>query len=135
MSESRSTTSSSNSSTWKGNRPYQSIGRFQPRQSPASAYERLIRNSQFNQPLRDSFPSRTNHQRVFESTPSYFSRSKDDLLDSKMDTHRSDPPPPKVKEHFRRSYDALNDYLNTEQDISFNPSKPNSRSSDDLCKL
>ena len=119
----------SDSSTW---RP--STNRFQPRYSPVTAYDRLINNSQFNQPLQGRFPShlyddtsvRHPQQRMNEPSPSYFSRSNDDLLNSSMDTSRPKPTrdyraesdflqPNKYASRLRRSYDALNDYPDSYQ--------------------
>ena len=112
--------------------------RFQPRPSAMSAYDRLIRNSQFNQPSRDSFPTRHSppqsdfihrtHQRVHEASTPYYSRSNDDLLHANIDRTRP-------KEHLRRSFDILNDLSDGEQQRFTTKTTKTSRSSDDLSKL
>ena len=61
------------------------------------------------------------------SSPSYFSRSNENLLDSKMDTTRT-------KEHLRRSFDVLNDISDGEQNFPIKQTK-NSQSSNDLSEL
>lgn len=102
----------------KFNRTSTSFRRLQPRQNATAAYERLIRNSHFNQPLRDTFP------RVYDPSPASLSRSNEDLLGSKMDTTRPN-------EHFRRSFDVLNNLSTGEQNFSMKTTK-NSQSTNDL---
>ena len=73
--------------------------RFQPRHTPSTAYDRLINNSQFNQPLSDPYnyqqnqdpPVRPTQRRINESNPYYFSRSNEDLLSSPFDSIRQNP--------------------------------------------
>jgi hypothetical protein len=87
----------SDSPPWSSN----SASRFQPRQSPSTAYDRVITNSQFNQPLNDRSSyqqqeppppqqqqQRHAQQRMYEPGPSHFSRSSEDLLSSPFDSIR-----------------------------------------------
>lgn len=76
--------------------PWPSSSRFQPRHSPGPAYDRVISNSQFNQPFNDR-PSFQTHQepqfrhpsqQMYEPGPSHFSRSSEDLLNSPFDQMR-----------------------------------------------
>jgi hypothetical protein len=82
----------SDSPPWASN----TTGRFQPRHSPGPAYDRVISNSQFNQPFNDQ-PSyqtyqepqyRHSQQRMYEPNPSNFSRSNEDLFSSPFDSMR-----------------------------------------------
>ncbi len=100
-------TSNTNSSSWK--KPSYSTNRFQPRQSPTTAYDRLINNSPSYQPYS---------HRVYESRPIHVSHSNEDLLSSSKSSQK----PPKINNNFHsdfiqsnknsyhRSYDTLNDY-------------------------
>ena len=125
---------SANPPSWKP-----STSRFQPRYSPVAAYDRLIHNSQFNQPLPERFPShhhpeasvRHLQQRMYDSIPAHFSRSNEDLLNSAMDTSRPKPTrdsdflqPSKYASHLRRSFDALNDFPLNRPKATFEPQQP-----------
>jgi hypothetical protein len=87
----------SDSPPWSSN----SNSRFQPRQSPNAAYDRVITNSQFNQPSNDhsSYQQhqepqhRQSQQRPYEPNPSNFSRSSEDLLSSPFDSMRYNTQP------------------------------------------
>lgn len=119
--------------------------RLQPRQGPNTAYDRVINNSQFNQPLNDRSyqtiqdpQARPPQQRMYDQGPSQFSRSNEDLLSSFPDSMRySGQPqftsliPPtfgsgfrpesdflqssKYTSPLRRSFDALNDFADMQQ--------------------
>jgi hypothetical protein len=104
---------------------------FQPRQSPITAYDRLINHS----PSYQLHPG--SQYRVYESNPLHHSRSSEDLLSSPKDSIRSKKTsiyPPTSNHGFRpdsdfiqpkksslnRSYDALDDY--PEQKLSYKSS-------------
>jgi hypothetical protein len=75
-----------------------STSRFLPRQSPNTAYSRLINNSEFNQPLyeRPSYPQpqyRYPQQNTYEPSPLHSSRSSDDLLSTPDDMIRHSAQP------------------------------------------
>jgi len=82
----------SDSPPWTSN----TTGRFQPRHSPGPAYDRVISNSQFNQPVNDHSSYQTyqepqhrpSQQRMYEPNPSNFSRSNEDLFSSPFDSMR-----------------------------------------------
>ena len=141
----------SDSSSWNRNFP----SRFQRHPNPNTAYDRVISNSQFNQPLYSQFQEP--QQRLYEPlNPFNFSRSSEDLLSSPFDSRRRDvqpqyssliPPsslnnrlqndsdffqPNKYSVPLRRSYDALNDYTDmnpTTQQYPFEQQPPFYRSS------
>ncbi|CAF4598177.1 unnamed protein product [Rotaria sp. Silwood1] len=88
----------SNSSPWK--KPSintYSKGHFQPRKNLTTAYDRLIQDSQFNQPYNDRFFHQIDHepqyhhfqQRTYEPNSLHISRSSDDLLFTPNDFIRS----------------------------------------------
>jgi hypothetical protein len=87
----------SNSPPWNTN----PNGRFQRRQSPSAAYDRVISNSHFNQPFNDhsSYQQfqepqyRQPQQRLYEPGPTAFSRSNEDLLSSPFDSMRTSAQP------------------------------------------
>ena len=131
--------------------PWMATGRFQPRQSPGPAYDRVISNSQFNQPFSDR-PSyqtyqepqyRHPNQQMYEPGPSHYSRSSEDLLNPSFDSMRYAnqpsyssliPPsfngplrndsdfvhPSKYSSPLRRSFDALNDFGDMQQNFPTN---------------
>ncbi|UJR35488.1 hypothetical protein I4U23_028242 [Adineta vaga] len=131
----------SDSPPWGSN----STSRFQPRHSPNTAYDRVINNSQFNQPLHDhsSFQQfqdpqyRPPQPRIFETNPSQLRRSNEDLLNSPYDSMHPSmqtpftsliPPfgsgfasdsdfvqPIRFPTSHRRSFDALNDFPDMHQ--------------------
>ena len=93
--------STSSSSSWK-----KPTNRFQPRQTPITAYDRLINNSPSYQPY---YP-----HRIYETN---LSRSNEDLLSSSRDSrdtkyskYNNSDFIQTNKNSFRRSYDVLNDY-------------------------
>ncbi len=149
----RNENSYSNSPLWEKPpvNPY-STGRFQPRQSPIPGYDRLIKNSKFNQPFKDRplyhepqyYHSK---QRIYEPNPLHISRSSDDLLSPQMDSIRSNTQsqntsfcspifnngfrsdsdfiqPNENSNFVRRSYDALNDVPDTQTSFPINRPYP-----------
>ncbi|CAF3912736.1 unnamed protein product [Rotaria sp. Silwood2] len=89
----------SNSPPWK--KPSintYSKGRFQPRQNLTTAYDRLLNDSQFNQPYNDRFFHQTHQepqyrhfqQRTYEPNSLHISRSSEDLLSTPSDFIHSD---------------------------------------------
>lgn len=126
---------------------YPNNSRFQPRQSPSTAYDRVITNSQFNQPLNDRYSyqqvqdpqMRPNHQRMPETMPGYSSRSNEDLLSYPYESMRFSTPTQftsmnpssnssfrpqsdflhanKFTSPFRRSFETLNDFPDVHTNI------------------
>ncbi|CAF1368709.1 unnamed protein product [Adineta ricciae] len=115
-----------------------SNARFQPRHSPNTAYDRVIHNSQFNQPTHDypSYPQYQDSQfrhspsRMYDSNLSQLRRSHEDLLSTPFESlHTNTQPfssfmspfgsgfpndsdfiqPMRFSSPNRRSFDALND--------------------------
>ena len=89
------------SPTWNTSMNAQPSSRFLPRQSPNPSYDRVIHNSQFNQPLNDrvSYQQyqepqfRQPQQRMYQPGSANFSRSSEDLLNTPFDPMGYGPQP------------------------------------------
>ncbi|CAF1383560.1 unnamed protein product [Adineta steineri] len=107
-------------------RSFNSNSRFQPRHSPNTAYDRVINNSQFNQPINDRYsqqqyqepqyqePQYRYSQQMYEPGPSLLSRSSDDILSSPFESMQfNDMPqytsliPPSFGSAFRNDSDFV----------------------------
>jgi len=108
----------SDSPPWSSN----TTGRFQPRRSPGPTYDRVITNSQFNQPFNDRSSYQTYQepqyrhpqQQMYEPGQSNFSRSNEDLFSSPFDSirHSTQTPyssliPPSFGSGFRLNSDFV----------------------------